>query len=842
MFCPKCGTKLSEKAEFCSNCGISLKTELINYTLETTTEKLKKKSSSLINPLLKKTTKFCFQFKKQISIGLFICFIIAISFLLYSKFHDFTKLSWDSDYPDVKVNYTTPTTLNLHVLAYDKEDKIIDNIKFTSNSGEVSNEGAFVKWTLPNSPGKYMLTATSPSGKKIKKIDTDGDGINDGDELDLGLDPLKIDSKNDGLNDNERNLEYTIDESSKGVKISISGQGNIASSTIDLIENDILAKQKGTLNTIYNFSTKGKITKADVNIKYDLKEINEKGLDENNLTLYYFNEETKDLEVVPTTVDLNNKTISATLKHFSKYVIGDKNTTLKSIKSEIMFVIDNSVSMYTESQMSEAGYGESTGAVGNDPGFKRLSLTNKMIDMFTGNYEFGVAEFSGNYVNLSKFTHDSSKIKDAVNKMRSAWQSNGDGTNIITALNRGISEFTKDNNSHYLILLTDGKNTEGSLSSKKSAIINSALEKDVKICVIGLGKDLDTKELQDIANNTGCKYYNALDSNALDDIYRLVGANINYNLADTDNDNNIDGMINIDSGFIVTRDGFPFRNFSSVQSLDGMCYGMATFAKLYYENKLPLVLEAKEVSKFYLLYLKTIKLSSGGYDLNNTYFAEHQPLYEYTIKNEIVDWFLNSKIPNDYRDRIEDNTLMINKTYYDKMATIGLSFEMRDSAGDGYQKIQGATLNFDNDSFRKNVEKDDQAMLNALWRLFILQLEAKSTSFTADPDKAFQELITGLKNKEPLVIGMTAKEGGHAINAIRLVQDINDANKFKIEVYDNNYPGETRYIEVERSKYSKFALDFTAWTNEYNYTFKYDYNNSKEAKEITLRISYPNVS
>ena len=47
---------------------------------------------------------------------------------------------------------------------------------------------------------------------------------------------------------------------------------------------------------------------------------------------------------------------------------------------------------------------------------------------------------------------------------------------------------------------------------------------------------------------------------------------------------------------------------------------------------------------------------------------------------------------------------------------------------------------------------------------------------------------------------------------------------------------------MERSKYSKFALDFTAWTNEYNYTFKYDYNNSKEAKEITLRISYPNVS
>ena len=41
----------------------------------------------------------------------------------------------------------------------------------------------------------------------------------------------------------------------------------------------------------------------------------------------------------------------------------------------------------------------------------------------------------------------------------------------------GIKEFSTNENNHYLLLLTDGKNTEGSLSSNKKTIINNAKEK-----------------------------------------------------------------------------------------------------------------------------------------------------------------------------------------------------------------------------------------------------------------------------------------------------------------------------------------------------------------------------
>ena len=61
-------------------------------------------------------------------------------------------------------------------------------------------------------------------------------------------------------------------------------------------------------------------------------------------------------------------------------------------------------------------------------------------------------------------------------------------------------------------------------------------------------------------------------------------------------------------------------------------------------------------------------------------------------------------------------------------------------------------------------------------------------------------------------------------------------------MYDNNYPGETRYIEVTRSKFNKFQLNFTAWTNEYEYTFKYDTDNDGVMEELDVGLNYPNVN
>lgn len=681
-------------------------------------------------------------------------------------------------------------------------------------------------------PDKFEIEQTKTN---VLKKDTDGDGINDGDELDLGLNPLKTDSKGDGIKDNDRILTYSIDEPKSGISMQITGKGNIASTTIDKIKNPTFANMDGLMDTVYNFYTNGIIESAIVKIRYNIEDITSKGLDENHLTLYHFNEETKELEAVPTIVDIQNKRIIVTLTHFSKYIIGDSNVVLTNSETEIMFVIDNSVSMYSMTQMIEAGYNGSTGAIGNDIDFKRLSLTNKLVDMFTGNYKFGVAEFSGNYVNLAKFTDSSENVKKSVNSIKSNWKSNANGTNIITALKSGIKEFSTNDSNHYLLLLTDGKNTEGSLNYNKKTIIEQAKSKNVKICFIGLGKELDTENLKEIAQSTGCDYYNASDSSALDEIYSLVGASINYNYVDTVGDNKVDGMIQANSGFIVNRDGFSFANFTSNKSESGHCYGMATFAMLYYTKQLPMSMEYAHLHTIF----KNFE-PSNGYNLNNTYFSSYQKLYDYKPTNEALTYFLYDK-PRDYRDRIENGTWMIKKEYYDKLVNMGATIRIKDYNGkdEDFTKYQSALLNIDDEKFENAVSKDDSQLLSAIWRLFILQVNDKRINFSADPDVSWNELSNSLENGIPQTLIINHN---HAINAIRLIQDISDANKFKIEVYDNNYPGKTKYIEVTRTKYSKFALSYTAWTNEYNYKFKYDTNDNGTVEDIQVGISYPKVN
>ena len=120
--------------------------------------------------------------------------------------------------------------------------------------------------------------------------------------------------------------------------------------------------------------------------------------------------------------------------------------------------------------------------------------------------------------------------------MKSTWHTWASGTNIVSALQNAINKFSKDSQNHYILLFTDGEDTTGKLDSIQEELIESAQEKDVKICMIGLGEAPNTSILSNIASATGCGYYNASSANTLDEIYSIIGTEINYNLVDTDED------------------------------------------------------------------------------------------------------------------------------------------------------------------------------------------------------------------------------------------------------------------------------------------------------------------
>lgn len=114
--------------------------------------------------------------------------------------------------------------------------------------------------------------------------DTDGDTINDYCEIKLGLDPLT-------KNNVENQYSYIVDNNELGVNVNVKGSAIAVSTTrVEKVEDDFLSSIPNTLGNIIEFSSKSSIDGADVTIKYDEDELKSKGLNEDNLSIYYINE------------------------------------------------------------------------------------------------------------------------------------------------------------------------------------------------------------------------------------------------------------------------------------------------------------------------------------------------------------------------------------------------------------------------------------------------------------------------------------------------------------------------------------------------------------------------
>lgn len=659
------------------------------------------------------------------------------------------------------------------------------------------------------------------------KKDSDNDGLSDYDEIQLGLDPLKADSKNDGVKDGQRELTYNY-ESDK-LKISITGKGNIASTVSEVNSNTKISGKKGLIDNLYTLYTDGTIKEATLTITYTDEELVKYGLNEDNLSIYYYNEKESKYEKVDSTIDKSNKTVTAKLKHFSNYVLGDSTLIKETSTNQILFILDNSWSMYTNEQYKEYTGKEYTGGLfgsakldGFDEEGIRFTLTSELVTKLSAkDYQIGLSEFRSDYANALSIGSDAESIKKKLTTMTGKFITSKEGTNIGNALTKGIKEFSKESDNKYIIILTDGQ--DSSLSRKTKSIIKKATESNVKICSIGFGGGSYNTELSNISNGTGCKFYSSGNAMGLAELFENIGTELDDNLVDVDGDNEADGILMADSGFIVNRDGFSFRNYGTNLASGGHCYGMATFAQLYYKKVLPLNVSAKTVDK----------QTSYAYNLTNTYFKNYSNLYDYKLKTNALKYNFGFDIfgeeqPADFRS-LNGTTLIINDKYKKEINDSGIYdiVEVKTSLdsktqlerwGVNYTTAENFYMNEDRMQTSSIVSNDDLQMFNAIYTSFIRQdatthyssssnfilwlrnvFGTESTDYTGAAG-FINILKSRLNDKDAPVISSTFSGGLHAINAISLVQDIDNPNLYYIGVYDNNYPGEKRYVNLECNK------------------------------------------
>ena len=75
----------------------------------------------------------------------------------------------------------------------------------------------------------------------------------------------------------------------------------------------------------------------------------------------------------------------------------------------------------------------------------------------------------------------------------------------------------------------------------------------------------------------------------------------------------------------------------------------------------------------------------------------------------------------------------------------------------------------------------------------------------------------------------------YAVLGVKLLANAKNMNKYKIEVYDPNYAGVPKYIEIERSKFSDVEEISNIVTDKYEYKFKY------QGVDVAIYLSTPFV-
>lgn len=376
--------------------------------------------------------------------------------------------------------------------------------------------------------------------------DSDGDGFNDKIEMEIKTDPLKTDTDNDGASDYweyingydplifnsnfEIDNKYKMEENiSIGVKATFSGE-NAQSLNVEKDNRNNLfnSTMPGYICKAYNFSTAESFDSAVISFEYPEELMNEENFVP---AIYYYNEDSGLLEELNTNIE--GHTASATVKHFSTYILLNKtnyervwneeiasfNPSSKSNKMDFVFVIDYSKSMDD-----------------NDPKGLRKELTNDFIDKLNATSNASIVKFAKYATQLTQLINDKETLKNAVNSITNndGTSCSGEaGTNGSDGINMALSILNKSEADYKcIIFMTDGEDTD--YSYEYSDLITQAQNENVNIYTIGLGT-ANEKLLKQIASDTNGKFYYAIDEELKDTFEKIEGDTVDI-ITDSNND------------------------------------------------------------------------------------------------------------------------------------------------------------------------------------------------------------------------------------------------------------------------------------------------------------------
>ena len=408
----------------------------------------------------------------------------------------------------------------------------------TISFGFMGNQGS-----KEDVPENFILRSFVTYDGDSFELDTDGDGLEDYDDIILGFSPLLQDTDGNGIWDSEEKLSQNLqknfsDTEGHGVtkvEVAMDITGNIQNKVgiINVYEMDSLSRNvMGLVGVPVEIRCTETFDKATIKFTYDESVL--ENIEEENLAVLWYDEENNWYQILDqeSVVDTENNTVSYTTTHFSTYMLVDSQAWYNAWREnidyrnsgegeenahyfDIAFVVDVSGSM-----------------MGNNIRNAKTAL-NSFLDSLQDNDEAALISFNQKAFLLNDFT--SSRVE--VSKSITSLQADG-GTNVNSGLVKALDIFEERENDRakIVVLLCDGD------VNYNQRTIDGYKEAGIQIYAVNVESNSAHRDLQKMAEQTNGQYFYG-DGNELGKIFGQIQDSTVGRIDPTDED--VDGLYDI---------------------------------------------------------------------------------------------------------------------------------------------------------------------------------------------------------------------------------------------------------------------------------------------------------
>lgn len=595
------------------------------------------------------------------------------------------------------------------------------------------------------------------------KADSDSDGIPDGSEYICGADPL--DPSDGGREDFERII--TTDSAVLIVK----GEAKAVSSASVETADPGTGNYPGVIGNVYRIS--GTDGSASLTIGVG-------GEDVGNIGIFRLENENSTAEEI--TSAINGGAVSADNISDGLYFAADRALFSTDAGTDVMFVIDNSGSMYPKELVS--------GSEENDVEFKRIDLSENLLKVFGENTSCGVAKFTAQYTLVSPLSPDKSLAEDGLESIRSGSESFS-GTDFAGAVLKAAEAFTDESRRRFIVLITDGLPSDDSFKDNEDKAVYICKKNNISVISISLGNDTDIGYLTEIAEETGGVFYRAFNADSLEETEKKITNFINKenDVVSDENGENISVTAVADSGF-SSENCVGIAGIPTTLSVSGSLTGSAVVNKLYYTGDLPLSGAGYYVSSDEFLKSGKEKLSTYSIPCLAVYseYLNLESKWDFTSEGSVLRYGEETKSwlsahgmtcsETEFSGSIDqsDTMLMLRKITFQ---------QLRD-----YSIYEKAVIDVD-------ALPEEEQQIFRIAASYDNMDRYKVLSFGSDGKAAYDLLCGELGSGIPSVL---VTDDGRVFNASSLSKNTQKADSYVIKAFESDKNGSEQNIFIEKQK------------------------------------------